>query len=384
MAFLVEHMSWTGGVNYFKNLFAAVHGSQLVDIYLVCGKRFSSTELEEHAQVIRTEFLDRKTPSWYVRKITNRLRVGQDFLLKKLLAKNEIDLVFHFGDHWYCDGIRSIAWIPDFQHIYYPDFFQRDEWLHRQDQFSNVVERCTALLFSSQNALEDCVKYYPKAAEKEKFVLNFVSGKPHASASAPSHHELRGKYGLAEKWIHLPNQLWIHKNHLTIVDALALVKNAGHNIQVVCTGKLVDYRFPDHVEKVQHRIREQGLFDHIKLLGVIPYEDVIGLMGYSIAVLNPSLFEGWSTSVEEAKALGKLLVLSDIPVHREQAPTRAIYFDPNNAHAAAEALLQAYEQYDPESEPQHFAAARDSYDRRWAHFGSEFERIVRSVSTLIP
>jgi len=45
-------------------------------------------------------------------------------------------------------------------------------------------------------------------------------------------------------------------------------------------------------------------------------------------IVQPSLFEGWSTVVEDAKALGQRIVLSDLPVHREQEPPAALFFDP--------------------------------------------------------
>jgi hypothetical protein len=64
-----------------------------------------------------------------------------------------------------------------------------------------------------------------------------------------------------------------------------------------------------------------------KILGVIPYEEMISLMHYSQAVINPSLFEGWSTSVEESKILNKRILLSDIPVHKEQNPSKGEYFN---------------------------------------------------------
>ncbi len=39
----------------------------------------------------------------------------------------------------------------------------------------------------------------------------------------------------------------------------------------------------------------------------------------STALINPSQFEGWSTTVEEAKSLGVKMLLSDLEVHKEQA-----------------------------------------------------------------
>ena len=52
------------------------------------------------------------------------------------------------------------------------------------------------------------------------------------------------------------------------------------------------------------------------------------------ALLNPSRFEGWSTTVEEAKAVGTPMLLSDIAVHREQAP-QARFFAPDDALSLA-------------------------------------------------
>jgi glycosyltransferase involved in cell wall biosynthesis len=61
-------------------------------------------------------------------------------------------------------------------------------------------------------------------------------------------------------------------------------------------------------------------------------------MRASSALLNPSLFEGWSTTVEEARALGVPLILSDLSVHREQAGNDACFFDRSSAASLAEAL----------------------------------------------
>ena len=54
--------------------------------------------------------------------------------------------------------------------------------------------------------------------------------------------------------------------------------------------------------------------------------------------------EGWSTTIEEAKALSTHMLLSDIPIHREQAPD-ALFFNPHSVDSVATALKQAT-QYD--------------------------------------
>jgi glycosyltransferase involved in cell wall biosynthesis len=77
---------------------------------------------------------------------------------------------------------------------------------------------------------------------------------------------------------------------------------------------------------------------HFRHLGLVPYEDVLGLNAASDALINPSLFEGWSTTVEEAKALGTGMLLSDIGLHREQSPS-ATFFPADNAVALAAAMV---------------------------------------------
>ena len=83
-----------------------------------------------------------------------------------------------------------------------------------------------------------------------------------------------------------------------------------------------------------------GLDDEFKLLGMIPYPHMVALMRASMAVVNPSLFEGWSTTVEEAKAMGTPMLLSDIPVHREQMGMNACYFSTDSPQSMADAILQ--------------------------------------------
>ena len=78
------------------------------------------------------------------------------------------------------------------------------------------------------------------------------------------------------------------------------------------------------------------------MLGKVPYEDVIALMKNCEALINPSLFEGWSTTVEEAKSLGIKLLLSDISVHFEQLGNKAKYFKKNSALSLANLIEESF------------------------------------------
>jgi len=117
------------------------------------------------------------------------------------------------------------------------------------------------------------------------------------------------------------------------------------------------------------------------LLGLVPYDDLSSLMHHALAVINPSLFEGWSTTVEEAKSQGKTVLLSDIPVHREQVPKRGHYFRPDAPEELAEAMLSTAKSWNTTEEKQARMDARNALPGRFAAFGRTFQDIVMDALT---
>jgi hypothetical protein len=81
---------------------------------------------------------------------------------------------------------------------------------------------------------------------------------------------------------------------------------------------------------VKYYIHLNDLHDNIRILGYMDRVEQLCIMKHSIAIIQPSLFEGWSTVVEDAKALNKYVLLSNLDVHREQISINASFFDPFN------------------------------------------------------
>ena len=116
--------------------------------------------------------------------------------------------------------------------------------------------------------------------------------------------------------------------------------------------------------------------DNFLLLGWVPYAHLFQLMRQSVAVLQPSRFEGWSTTVEEAKSLGKQVLVSDIAVHREQAPARARYFAVDDASALAAQLAEAWSSHDAAADARAAAEADAALPARTRAFAETYESIV--------
>jgi len=189
---------------------------------------------------------------------------------------------------------------------------------------------------SSESSRAECEKYYPQSRGRIR-VVPFAAQLP-PEAMSLSVAEVMGKYHLPREFFYLPNQFWVHKNHRVMIDALEVLQGRGVSAVVAASGALADYRHPQLLQRLESRVAELGLASQFRFLGLIPRADVYALMRGAVAIVNPSLSEGWSTNVEEARALGVPMVLSDIAVHREQAGDRAVFFDADSAIAAAGAM----------------------------------------------
>jgi glycosyltransferase involved in cell wall biosynthesis len=187
------------------------------------------------------------------------------------------------------------------------------------------------------------------------------------------------QHGLPERFFFMPNQFWVHKNHRLVLAALKLLSQQGRPVTVVASGQQRDPRDPSHVPALLADIRAAGLQDHFLTPGLLPYADLAPLMQASTALLNPSLFEGWSTTVEEAKAAGAPMLLSDLPVHREQAEGLATFFDPRSASSLAQALVSFNATATTDRHTQR-RIAESAAGGRVSRFASDFVKLVHRAT----
>ncbi len=368
---------WLGGLNYLRNLLNALADLEQRRIEPIL---FTSTDADPAISgefafmpVLRTRILDRGHPLWLVRKGLQRA-FGSDPLLQHVLKSNGISLLSHSGDLGRGARIPCIGWVPDLQHRYLRQLYGKERAAARDANIVSALERCTRVIVSSETAARDLRTLGPQHAGKVR-VLRFVSGLLHGGA-LPSGEELRATYRIDGPYMHLPNQFWAHKNHEVVIEALRRLKDSGRAATVVCTGLMRDPRQPQHAANLMKRVSEYALDKQFRPLGVVPYAHMLGLMRDAAAVLNPSLFEGWSTSVEEARSMGKAIVLSDIPVHREQAPDRGIYFDPHESEDAARAIWEAWSAFDAEADEVFISRAARELPRRMRQFAENYQDIV--------
>jgi len=342
---LVGNSNWKGGVNYQRTLLQII-ATSLSDF--VVAKVFVSKDQYVIAKEAFGPYLEipliidsRVVGAGVGLKGLKALFIGKDKDIENLFTEHGVDVAFEtarfFGRKF---SLPCLSWIPDLQHKYLPQFFSFFAWWKREIGFwaQTRFNKKRLVILSSLTAENDCKSFYPHC-RNHTHVMRF-SPILDVKSIYKKITEVKNKYNITDNYFYLPNHFWAHKNHNLIIDAILIIRKKGliNTLPPIYMSGPIDDTNPAIFNNIMERIELENLGSFFSYIGLIPYEDVLSLNAGSIAILNPSKFEGWSSSVEEAKILGTNMILSDIALHREQSPS-AYFFDPEKPLDLAEILL---------------------------------------------
>jgi glycosyltransferase involved in cell wall biosynthesis len=238
-------------------------------------------------------------------------------------------------------GLNAAGWVADFQHRNFPDTIdhnftkQAEGWINSEFKFSNKV------VLSSEFCKKDCSKFFPEYVYKT-VVMPFAVHISDSFFKPEFLTHTKIKYDITKPFFLISNLFATTKNHKIIFEALGILKSKGIIIDIFCTGNIVDSRDLDFPNHILETITKNKIRNQVHLVGLIPREEQMSLYRLCLAMIQPSVSEGWSTCVEEAKAIGKDMLLSNIEVHKEQWPNNPNFFDPYNANDLAHKMDAIY------------------------------------------
>jgi glycosyltransferase involved in cell wall biosynthesis len=380
--------SWMGGVEYSKNLVKALYqlppeqqSSVDLVLYLAHGNDDLFADMPARFSGEVRRFAPAPFRAWrrIGARLAPRLCGTPNRLLLEQARRQGIDFLFPFnplpGD---VPRMASAGWLADFQHEYFPAFFPAKELEARHKGYAQIARDTPCLVVSSRSVERDFRRFHPAHAHKA-YVISFrtvVEDGWLAGDAGAAARERR----LPDRFFLLPNQFWQHKNHGVVFQALGILRQRGTRPAVVCTGHLNDYRRPAYADEWRRMLQDLQIAEQVHLLGLVPRSAQIQLFRRSLAVLQPSLFEGWSTVVEDARALGKTMAVSDIEVHREQDPPHAVFFDPHDALRLASLLEEWWSELPPGPDRDREELARVNNRRQVQAYGQRFLDLARTAA----
>ena len=346
---LIGGRNWTGGYNYLLNLVRVLsdYASDRVQPVLFFGNDADEPDVAPFkavsgVPVLRDAVFDEARKG---ERLKQALLTGCDQVAAKAFIAQGVDVVFEPAQFYgWRFPLPALAWIPDFQHRHLKHLFDFKAYWKREIGFRAQILSGRNVMLSSDDARRDCERFYP-GTRGRTHVVRFAVPALH-SVDMVAARVVADAYGLPEKFFFLPNQFWKHKNHECVIQALLLLKARGSEVVVAASGKQADPRDTGHFPRLEYLIQSNHLERNFRLLGLIPHAHIPALMRTCAALINPSTFEGWSTTVEEAKAMGTPMILSSLRVHREQSEG-ALFFDPASPEKLAD-ILAAFSPAGPE------------------------------------
>lgn len=343
-------INWIGGIQYITNIIDALDmlsEEHPVEIHLIKSSRQNFAELNKFKNnKIILEDVDAIFPPWSFsnrakwflqRKIEKRLNPRYE----NYFIDNGFDFVFPLISTDCKGKLNAGSWIADFQYHHYPDGASKESVAAAYGEISYIARNSDKIVFSSLACEKDSHMLFPETQGKT-VAMPFTVFIDEQLLQFNEFSSIIAKYHIPENFLVVSNSFCPTKNHKTLFEALHILNEQGIKVNLVCTGNIVDQRNLHFGNEIMQMLTKYNVRDQVHILGIIPREDQVALYRMAKAMVQPSVNEGWSTLVEEAKCLGKQLIVSDIDVHKEQSPGNPYMFEKTNAKDLALKIKEAW------------------------------------------
>ena len=273
----------------------------------------------------------------------------------------------------------SILCVHDIQQEYHPEFFPLAKRIIRWGSYRASCWRAAAIQASSKY-ISDCLIEKFAFIEPAKVFIAHEGVDFGEFSLTPQGERPEGLGDLGvDGFVFYPAQLWPHKNHLLLIDALAMFRDkTGFELPCVLTG--YDY---GHWRMVQDRIGEHEL-KCVYYLGRVSHSQMLWLYGNCRAVLALGLHESSSLPVREGAVFGKpLICVSIAPNIETQEFLRLRLVDKDNpidlAGAFTELVEDGENRFADSAENAHLVKVFD-----WTCVARIYISVAKSLGSVVP
>lgn len=263
-------------------------------------------------------FFGHELPSVDLRPVCRRLRLDLAYFTAPVFARIDIPFVFTLWDL----GHRTIPEFPEVRR-------GRDSWAQREALCRQMLGQASFVVVGNQAGAAEARELFGLSAER-------VVAVPFPNPDFSAVPEKVPAWLPPRPFFLYPAQGWPHKNHFTLLQALALMAKAGPMApDLVFVGS--DKGNFAHLKSTAASL---GLAERVHFAGFVERGELKALYRAAAGLVFPSLLGPNNLPPQEAAVLGCPVILSDLPGHREQLGEGALYVSPLDAAAWGRAMMQ--------------------------------------------
>jgi glycosyltransferase involved in cell wall biosynthesis len=227
--------------------------------------------------------------------------------------------------------LPRVATVYDVQHHDLPEFFSPVERAYRRWAYDGAAREADVVLTTSAWSRERLVELLDLDPKRVEAIHMGVDARRFTPIPTPVDERLPGELGLPERFLVYPANLWPHKNHGRLVEALARAND--EELCLVLTGH--DYgrlqRLTAHAERL-------GVTGRVLHLGYVDQEALPALYRLAVAMVFPSLYEGFGSPPVEAMACGCPVAASPRGSLAEVCGGASLELEPESVESIAAAI----------------------------------------------
>lgn len=252
--------------------------------------------------------------------------------IAKYLIRQQCDLwIFPSQDgRGYEFPVPALISIHDLMHRYerrFPEVGSAREYRNREKHYRNVCKWSLGVLVDSEVGRQQVMESY--GLQKNRIHPLPYIAPPHVLNGGPS-FDFDQRYLLPEKFLFYPAQMWAHKNHVRLIEAVAQLKDSIADLKVVFSGSQ-----KGAFDTILKHVEGLGLQDDIVFLGHVPDEDMTELYRRARALVMPTFFGPTNIPPLEAFVVGCPVAISNRYGMPEQTGDAALLFDPESVDELA-------------------------------------------------
>lgn len=235
--------------------------------------------------------------------------------------------------------VPTLGTVHDLMHRYEPSFPEVSddgEYGRREFHFRETCRWTRAILVDSEVGKQQLHESYG-IPESRVFVLPYIAPRylREISGTDPTLDE---RYQLPPKFFFYPAQLYRHKNHHGLIEAIALMKATHPDVRLVLAGATDRNAYND----LRALVAARGLEEHVQFVGYVPDSDVAAFYKRARALVMPTFFGPTNIPPLEAFATSCPTATSGIYAAREQLGNAALLFDPHSVEQIRDCLVQLW------------------------------------------
>ncbi|MFB3817712.1 MAG: glycosyltransferase family 4 protein [Candidatus Methylomirabilales bacterium] len=244
--------------------------------------------------------------------------------------------VVHFASQGFtlC-ALPSVYSAHELEHLHFPQCFTPEALAWREALYPTAIRLAHTVVVGSRWTRADLLRRYPVDPAKVQVI---PEAPPTLASPEPAPEALRRlarTLGLPRPFALYPAGIWPHKNHLRLLEALALLRDRdGCFVRLVCAGAASPRFWPE----VERRVADLGLADRVRFPGFLPEDDLRGVYRLAHALVLPGLFEASSHPVFAAWQEGVPVACARAAALPEQVEDAALLFDGESVEALADAV----------------------------------------------